>query len=192
MVKKNVRLIGTFFKSEQLPSDRFPKIVLLGRSNVGKSSLINCLLNRRDLARTSSRPGKTLSINYFLINDQFILTDLPGYGYSRIPHSEQRRVARLIGDFFDRAAAGIKAVLLLVDARRGFLASDLEVLEKIMAKNFPILTILTKSDKLSYSQLRRCINEQKNNYGLNSIPFSIKTGIGRDEIWEHIVQAMKE
>ena len=182
-------LAGTFFTPSQLPADGRPKILFFGRSNVGKSSLINALLERR-LARTSSTPGKTLSVNYYRVDGGtrkgtpaaggppakgvpaggLIFADLPGYGFAKVPWAEAERVRRLIAAFLERAE-NIRLAALLVDARRGFLPADLDALAQFVGKNIPILTILTKSDKISLSQQRNLIAQLKNNFGLLAVPF---------------------
>ncbi len=205
---KKAELVGTYFNAGQLPADVRPKILFFGRSNVGKSTLINSLLERR-LAKTSSTPGKTLSVNYYGVSlapvaaprkeamtpargfpaPGIIFADLPGYGYARVSKGESVRVRRLIADFLARAE-NVRLAVLLIDSRRGFLASDLEVLAQIVEKNLPILTILTKSDKISFSQQRNLIAQLKNKFGLLAISFSIKSPPAKDEIWRRIQEAV--
>jgi GTP-binding protein len=205
---KKAELVGTYFNAGQLPADIRPKILFLGRSNVGKSSLINSLLEQR-LAKTSSMPGKTLSVNYYGIGHSpagpprkkgiapprgvaapgIIFADLPGYGYARVSKGEAVRVRRLIADFLARVE-NVRLAILLIDSRRGFLASDLETLAQIVEKNLPILTILTKSDKISFSQQRNLIAQLKNKFGLLAISFSIKSPAAKNEIWQRIQEAI--
>ena len=191
---KKSELAGTYFNASQLPSDRQPKVLFFGRSNVGKSSLINALLERR-LARTSSTPGKTLSVNYYRIDctpkGGLLFVDLPGYGFARVSKDEAQRVRRLIADFLARVE-NVRLALLLVDSRRGFLPPDLDALAQIVEKNFPILTILTKSDKLSFSEQRNLTTKLQKQFGLRAIPFSIQSPAGKNEIWKHINEAIKE
>jgi GTP-binding protein len=190
MKVKNARLAGTFFRRDQLPVDARPKVLFFGRSNVGKSSLINSLLGQR-MARTSSTPGKTLSINYYLVGERLLFADLPGYGFARVAKSEAARVRRLIGDFLAQVD-NVRLAAMLIDCRRGFLAPDLDTLEQIMQKGLPILTILTKSDKISFSQQQRLVTQLQKNFGLHAISFSIKSGAGKDDVWKYINDAMKE
>jgi GTP-binding protein len=180
-------LAGTFFTPEQLPADPRPKVLFLGRSNVGKSSLINVLLGQR-LARTSATPGKTLSINHYLVDKRLLIADLPGYGYARVAKSEGQRVRGLIASFLARVE-NVRLAVLLVDSRHGFLPPDLETLAQIMEKNLPILTILTKSDKISSSQQRNLIAKLQQQFGLFAIPFSIRSPAGKGEIWKRIREA---
>ncbi len=190
---KKAELVGTYFNASQLPADVRPKILFFGRSNVGKSTLINSLLERR-LAKTSSTPGKTLSVNFYGIGHSpagpgIIFADLPGYGYARVSKGEAERVRRLIADFLARVE-NVRLAILLIDSRRGFLASDLETLAQIVEKNLRILTILTKSDKISFSQQRNLIAQLKNKFGLLAISFSIKSPAAKNEIWQRIQEAM--
>lgn len=187
---KKSELAGTFFNVSQLKADPRPKILFFGRSNVGKSSLINSLLERR-LARTSSMPGKTLSVNYYLVDGRLVFADLPGYGYAKVSRDEGARVRRLIADFLSRVE-NVRLGVLLIDSRHGFLPPDLETLAQLIEKNFPILTILTKSDKISLSQQRNLIAQFKNKFGLSAISFSIKSPAGKNDIWRQIREALKE
>ncbi|MBN2399757.1 MAG: ribosome biogenesis GTP-binding protein YsxC [Candidatus Aminicenantes bacterium] len=187
---KKTRLAGTFFNQSQLPDDERPKILFFGRSNVGKSSLINAILQQK-LAKTSSRPGKTLSINYYLIDDQLLFTDMPGYGFARVAKSESARVRKLISDFL-QTVRNVRLAVLLIDSRRGFLPPDLDTLDQIIKKEFPILTILTKSDKIPFSQQKNLVTQLHRNFGLHAISFSIKSATGKNEIWKYINEAIKE
>ncbi len=190
MKLKKTRLAGTFFNLSQLPDDARPKILFFGRSNVGKSSLINALLDHK-LAKTSSTPGKTLSINYYDINDRLLFADLPGYGFAKVAKSEAARVRQLIAGFLQRVK-NVRLAALLIDSRRGFLPPDLETLEQIMEKKFPVLTILTKSDKISFSEQKNLITQLHKNSGLHVISFSTKSAAGKYEIWKYINEAIKE
>lgn len=188
---KAMDVAATAFSAKDLLNDNEGKIVFLGRSNVGKSSLINKLLNRRNFARTSSKPGKTVSINYYLINESFYFVDLPGYGYAKISKQETRRVRALISSFFE-AVKNVKLVMILIDSRRGFMDSDLEILAKIINKGFKLLTVLTKSDKLRNSELVIQKKNLKKNYGLNVVTFSTKSEDNREEVLKYINQALME
>ena len=186
---KNVSLHKTVFTQSEIVRDNRPQIVFMVRSNVGKSSLINSLCNRKHLARTSSRPGKTVSINYFLVNEQFYFVDLPGYGYAKISKSESQRVKHLITGFFDQIERGT-LVIILIDSRRGFMNSDIELLDKITQKNHKILTILTKSDKLSSSLLKNQTHKYQKEFDLVAIPFSIKSSHYKENILRYIEKAL--
>jgi GTP-binding protein len=205
---KKSELVGTFFTESQLPADGRPKVLFFGRSNVGKSSLINALLERR-LARTSSTPGKTLSVNYYLVDGRLstrdvpsggphkgaplagglLFVDLPGYGFAKVSKEEAQRVRRLIAGFLKRAE-NVRLAALLIDSRRGFLPPDLDTLAQIVEKKIPVLTILTKSDKLSSSKLRNTIAELHKKFGLCAISFTIQSPAGKNEIWKQIKEAI--
>ena len=190
---KDIQLAATVFNVKNLIEDSLGKIVFIGRSNVGKSSFINKMINRKNFAKTSSTPGKTISINYYLINEMCYFVDLPGYGYARISKKERHRVRTLISTFFEKAE-NVKLVVILIDSRRGFMDSDIEILLKIINKGFRMLTILTKSDKLRNSELVSQKNNLQNQYGLNVIAFSIKSADNekREKILRYINKALME
>lgn len=188
---RQVELVRTAYVPKEISSENLPAVACIGRSNVGKSSLINRLLNRRNLARTSSTPGKTLSINYYLVNNCFYLIDLPGYGYARAPKTEVRRVLALMDAFFS-VPARINLLLHLIDSRHGFMQSDLDFLQKIIHLDFPILTVLTKSDKVKSSALKRQIQTLKEQFGVRSVPFSVKSEASRLELEAIINESLKE
>ena len=187
---KDIRLVKTVFHPKEIIMDDREKIVFMGRSNVGKSSLINALLKRKNLARTSSKPGKTISINYYLINEKAYFVDLPGYGFARISKPDRKRVRVLISKFFDHLEQ-VELILLLIDARHGFMESDIEILEKIIDKNYKILTVLTKSDKITTSQLKNQIHNLQKQFDLSAIPFSIKSIRDKENILKYIEKALK-
>ena len=190
---RDIQLSATVFTVKNLVEDSLGKIVFIGRSNVGKSSFINKMINRKNFARTSSRPGKTISINYYLINKMCYFVDLPGYGYARISKKERQRVRTLISTFFEKAE-NVKLVVILIDSRRGFMDSDIEILSKIINKGFRMLTVLTKSDKLRNSELVIQKKNLQNQYGLNVIAFSIKSADDekREKILKYINKALME
>jgi len=191
---KEVQLAATVFAGGNLIADGLPKIIFVGRSNVGKSSFINKIINRKNLARTSSTPGKTVSINYYLINREFYFVDLPGYGYARVSKKETQRIRELIATFFEKVK-NARLIVILVDSRRGFMDSDIEILAKILNKEFRMLTVLTKSDKLRNSELVIQKNNLQKEYGLKVITFSIKSKDNdekREEILKQINQAIME
>lgn len=190
---KDIQLAATVFTVKNLIEDSLGKIVFIGRSNVGKSSFINKMINRKNFAKTSSTPGKTISINYYLINEMCYFVDLPGYGYARISKKERHRVRTLISTFFEKAE-NVKLVVILIDSRRGFMDSDIEILSKIINKGFRMLTILTKSDKLRNSELVIQKKNLQNKYGLNVIAFSIKSADNekREKILKYINKALME
>jgi GTP-binding protein len=191
---KEVQLAATVFAGGNLIADDLPKIIFVGRSNVGKSSFINKIINRKKFAKTSSTPGKTVSINYYLINREFYFVDLPGYGYARVSKKEAQRIRELISLFFEKVK-NVRLIIILIDSRRGFMDSDIEILAKILNKEFRLLTVLTKSDKLTNSELVIQKNNFQKEYGLKVITFSIKSKDNdekREEILKKINQAIME
>jgi GTP-binding protein len=191
MVIRTTELVNTAFLPKQVVLDEIPKFLFLGRSNVGKSTLINKLIRRKKMAKTSSRPGKTVSINYYLMNGEFYFVDLPGYGYSKISKADQSRVNKLMDAFF-KGSENIRLVFSLIDSRHGYLKADMEILETLMEKNLRILTIFTKSDKLSYSVLKNQLKNHQTKYGLKVIPFSANYENSELEILDIIGKALKE
>jgi GTP-binding protein len=170
------------------PSDR-PEIAFAGRSNVGKSSLINRLVNSRKLARTSSRPGRTRSINFFSVGKTLYLTDLPGYGYAGVPLNVRRDWKKLVEAYLKKRV-NLKAVVVIMDIRRNPGQGDLDLLNWLKAFQIKSIIVLTKVDKLSKSGVNRQIDLISNQLLKESfgqpITFSAKTGQGKQEIWGRI------
>ena len=155
----------------QCPSWSLPEIILLGRSNVGKSTFINTLANQKGLAKTSNTPGKTRLINFFNFDDKFILVDLPGYGYAKVSQTEQAKWNQNLAEFLLKRE-GIKAYLQFADARHDIQKNDLQMREWINANNLPVITILTKTDYLSKNQLNSRLAEVKKVFGDDVLPFA--------------------
>jgi len=171
-----------------------PHVVFAGRSNVGKSSLLNKLLNRKKLAKTSQTPGKTRLINYFLINDRFFFVDIPGYGYARVSQKEQRDWGRLIETYLTTTPF-LAMVFLLLDIRREPAAHDREMIEWLQHHDFPFRIILTKADKLSrnkanrqQSQIARALATSRESL----IATSAMSGAGLDHVWRQINEAFEQ
>lgn len=173
---------------EGSPADGLPEVAFGGRSNVGKSSLINRLVQRRKLAFTSSTPGRTQQLNYYRVNDRLYLVDLPGYGYVRGGVDLRRTLGRLIETYLASRAA-LQAVVLLIDARHGPTALDLEMVATLKTGGRPFLLVLTKADKLSRARLERQISRLEGEGHLADLPylpFSAETGLGRGDLLEWI------
>jgi GTP-binding protein len=190
----DTKLERTSFIEKELIRDNVGKFIFIGRSNVGKSSLINKLVGKKKLARSSSTPGKTISVNYYLITTSvgiFYFVDLPGYGFAKISKSERLRAKNLISAFF-KTVENVKLVLLLVDSRRGFMNSDLDVISEIIDKKFRLLTVFTKSDKLSSSKLKIQKEDLQKKFGLNAISFTIKSNENKEEMLNTINNALME
>ena len=168
------------------PDPQWPEIAFAGRSNVGKSSLINSLLKRRGLVRTSSTPGRTQMLNFFVVNEQFYFVDLPGYGFARAPRSVRERWVPMVRNYLEERP-NLRAVVWLLDVRREPTAEDLEFLDWLEVNERPTVPVVTKADKVSRSQLSQRLNEIGRCLGLNPellVPFSAQTGQGRDLLWE--------
>lgn len=168
--------------------ERRPEIVFLGRSNVGKSSLINKLLNRKNLAKTSSVPGKTQQINYFRINDEIFFVDLPGYGFARVPKSVKEQWSRLLETYLTGNLA-IACGVVILDSRREPSALDFQMAEWMAHYRYPFVFAVTKADKLSGNELSRqmaMIKRATRSFDAALVPFSANTGRGKEEIWDYI------
>ena len=185
----NVSLEAVAVKKEQYPSTGFPEVAFAGKSNVGKSSLINTMINRKALARTSQNPGKTRTINFYNVEDLLYFVDLPGYGYAKAPKSEQQKWGKMIeGYLLNRNE--LRAIIMLVDIRHEPGENDLLMYVWLKHYGHNIIIIATKSDKLKRSQLDKHKKMLKNAFGLEKedilIPFSSETKNGKEELWEVI------
>lgn len=179
------------FKEPDWPRDKKPEIAFLGRSNVGKSSLMNSLLGVRGLARTSGTPGRTQALNFFLINEKFRFVDLPGYGYARAPKSVKAEWNAAATDYLARREQLVLSVHL-IDARHEPTASDLQLNEWLNHHGKPHVIVATKSDKLSNNELTRTLRRAKEILETPEIlTYSSVTGRGRDDIWRAISDALK-
>lgn len=181
---KKALFLKTIYKLEELPEQNFPQIAFAGRSNVGKSSLMNTLVGQKSLAKTSSTPGKTVRINFFLINDKIYFVDLPGYGYAKTSKKEKKVWGSLIEGYF-RNSENLKGVIQIIDIRHPPFPSDLELLEFLSFYKKSVLVVLTKADKLSKSKMMESQKKAKEILKLNEnslVVFSAKTKMGKDEI----------
>jgi GTP-binding protein len=182
-------LLITAGNKNQFPINHYPEIAFAGKSNVGKSSLINSLINRKALARTSSQPGKTQTINFYNIQDKLNFVDLPGYGYAKVSKVQREKWGKLIESYLqDRET--LRQVILLVDIRHEVGANDKMMYDWISYYHDHVLVVLTKADKIKRSQLQKHIAIIKKGLQLRSqdkiIPFSAVTKQGKDEIWQII------
>ncbi|MBR5420328.1 MAG: YihA family ribosome biogenesis GTP-binding protein [Lachnospiraceae bacterium] len=183
---KNCELECVCGISSNFPKNLLPEYAFAGRSNVGKSSLINALMQRKNLARTSSQPGKTQTVNYYRVNDAFYLVDLPGYGYAKAGTAVSAQWGKMVERYL-RSSEQLVNIFLLVDIRHEPTAQDLQMYEWIRAKGYEPLVIATKADKIKRSQLdkqkkmlRQCL---KMDAGGILIPFSAESKQGREEIY---------
>ena len=193
----NTNLAITVGNQRQFIRDPKPQIALSGRSNVGKSSLINTLIGRKSLARVSSSPGKTITINYFDVDKKLFLVDLPGYGYAKRSKDSKRVWSTLTEDYFVKnpSADALKLVIQLIDIRTGPTDDDILMINWMIDMGVPFLVVATKTDKLSKKQLSEALesihNEFFNGTGIEILPFSSETRAGKDELWNKIFDAIK-
>jgi GTP-binding protein len=183
----------------QLPKNELKEILFIGRSNVGKSSLLNKICNRKNLARSSSTPGKTREINYYIINNAFYFVDLPGYGYAKVPEQMRAGWKRLIEDFLKRGGP-IALAMQLIDSRQEPTPLDLMMMDWLDYYEVPYLLVLTKSDKLPVSKLKKQVDAYKVRFQTQLtegccrgiVPFSVVSGDGKAELLKLIEQHLEE
>lgn len=187
MIIRNINLETVCGLTSQLPDNQLPEIAFAGKSNVGKSSLINALMNRKSYARISATPGKTQTINFYNINEELYLVDLPGYGYAKVSEQEKAKWGKLIERYL-HGSAQLKAVFLLIDIRHDPSANDKMMYDWIVGQGYEPIIIATKLDKIKRSQIEKHIKMLRTGLkllpGTKVIPFSSMTKQGRDEIWE--------
>ena len=189
----NANIAITVGNSRQFPRDPRPEVALSGRSNVGKSSLINTLLGRKSLARVSSSPGKTITINYYDIDKKMYLVDLPGYGYAKRSQESKRGWSSLTEDYFVKnpSSDAIKLVIQLIDIRTGPTDDDIMMINFLIDNEVDFIVVATKTDKLSKTQLANALEELHKEYfegtDIEIIPFSSVTRTGKEEVWKKII-----
>ena len=187
MIIKSVNLETVCGITSVLPENTRPEIAFAGESNVGKSSLINALMNRKSYARISATPGKTQTINFYNINEELYLVDLPGYGYAKVSEQEKEKWGQLIERYL-HGSSQLKAVFLLVDIRHEPSANDKMMYEWVVSQGYHPIIIATKLDKIKRSQVDKHLKMLRTGLslvpGTKIIPFSSMTKQGRDEIWE--------
>ncbi len=188
----NAEFLKSSFKPEDWPVGRLPEIAFMGRSNVGKSSLINSLLSVRGLARTSSTPGRTQSLNFFLINKQFGFVDLPGFGYARVPKAIKSGWGEMVTSYLAMREQLVLSIHI-VDSRHEPTTLDLQLHDWLEHSAKPRLIVATKSDKLSNNELTASLGRVKRVFsGDRVVPFSARTGKGRNEVWRIIENALAD
>lgn len=187
MVIKNVNLETVCGITSKLPENTLPEIAFAGKSNVGKSSLINALMNRKSYARISATPGKTQTINFYNINQEFYLVDLPGYGYAKVSEQEKQKWGQMVERYL-HGSKQLRAVFLLIDIRHDPSANDKLMYDWIVSQGYHPIIIATKLDKIKRSQKDKQVKAVRQGLGLSQgttvIPFSSVTKQGRDELWE--------
>ena len=209
---RTLTLARTVLDPGRFPRAPWREVAVSGRSNVGKSSLLNTILGRRNIARVSKDPGKTRTVNFFLVNDRFYLVDLPGYGYAKVSAEMRAQWRRLIVDYFEQRDS-IGGVVQLVDARHPSMKDDLLMIEKLIETERPFLIVLTKADKIGRGQRQRVLKELREHLGrmpldlyggraagkdgrgdgerggsdrLPVLFFSARTGEGKEQLWQWI------
>jgi GTP-binding protein len=186
MIIKSVDFVTSAPSLSRCPDAEWPEIAFAGRSNVGKSSLINCLLNRKGLVRTSSTPGRTQLLNFFAVNESLYFVDLPGYGFARAPKSVRRQWQPMVHGYL-RGRSTLRAVVWLLDVRRDPSEEDLHFLDWLEECEIATIPVITKVDKVSRNELARRIAKIAASTGLAAelfTPFSVKDGQGHQEVWE--------
>lgn len=192
----NANISLTVGNAKQFPKNPKPQIALSGRSNVGKSSLINTLLGRKSLARVSSAPGKTITINYYNVDNKMFLVDLPGYGYAKRSMESKKSWSSLTDDYFlkNPSADAIKLVIQLIDIRTGPTDDDIMMINFLIDSEIPFIVTATKTDKLSKSQLNAALTNLHEEYfkgtNIEIIPFSSVTREGKDILWNKIFEVV--
>lgn len=189
MVIRSVNLETVCGITSKIPDNPFNEVAFAGKSNVGKSSMINALLNRKSLARTSAQPGKTQTINFYNVNDAMYLVDLPGYGYAKTSASEKEKWRKMIENYL-HTSKKLQAVFLLIDIRHDPSANDKMMYDWMVYQGFTPIIIATKLDKIKRSQIQKNVKAIREGLkvkpGTVIIPFSSETKQGRDELWEVI------
>lgn len=192
-------LSAKFLKSgtqpEHYPVEDFPELAFCGRSNVGKSSLLNSLVSRKGLVKVSGKPGHTRLLNWFLVNDEVLLCDLPGYGFARVPPPERQAWARMINGYLEKRE-NLLGLVILVDVRRGFQPDDLSLMEACTAFQLQPILVVTKIDKLSRNELvtqkRKIAQQSKLDPDRDVIWYSAVTHAGRDQLWKRIMSLVPQ
>lgn len=182
----HAELMTSAVNKTHYPKERLPEIALAGRSNVGKSSFINRMIQRRSLVRTSSKPGKTQTLNFYKLNNAFIFVDVPGYGYAKLPKKELKKWGTMMEEYF-QTRENLKIVVLITDSRHQPTQDDVQMYQYLKYYELPVAVIATKIDKVKKSQRLKNINRIKDTLDLNEldniIPFSAETGEGKEQVW---------
>ncbi|RDW19329.1 YihA family ribosome biogenesis GTP-binding protein [Oceanobacillus arenosus] len=186
MKVNHAEIVISAVSKKQYPGDQLPEIALAGRSNVGKSSFINKLINRKALARTSSKPGKTQTLNFYKINESFYFVDVPGYGYAKVSKSEREKWGGMMEEYFGTRDT-LQVVLLITDIRHEPTKDDIQMYEFLKYHELPVVVVATKLDKIPKSKRASYIKRTKETLNVEAddivLPFSSETGEGKDEAW---------
>ena len=193
MIVNNAKFEISAVGPKQYPSGNLPEVVLVGKSNVGKSSFVNTLCNRKNLARTSNTPGKTKQINFYNIDQKFYLVDLPGYGYSKMSKEEKVTSGRFIEEYLAKRE-NITLIVLVLDIRHKPTEDDLLMYKFIASSNLPFIVVTNKADKIAVTKVDDAVEEIKKYLGISYstiIPFSAERKIYTDTAWENIEKFLK-
>ena len=194
MIIKNPKFEISAVSPKQYPNNNLPEIVLVGKSNVGKSSFINTMINRKKLARTSSEPGKTRQINFYNIDNLFYFVDLPGYGYSKMSKKEQEQVGKFIEEYLFKRDK-IHLVIFLIDIRHNPTENDKLMYDYIIRSGLPCIIIANKADKIAVTKVNEIVKDlQKKLNPIRDIPifaFSSERKIYQDDVWDFIENSLK-
>lgn len=188
MQVKNPKFEISAVSKEQYPTNGLPEIVLVGKSNVGKSSFINTMINRKALARTSSEPGKTRQINFYNIDNSFYFVDLPGYGYSKMSKKEQEQVGKFTEDYLVKRQT-ISLIIFLIDIRHKPTENDRLMYNYVMGSNLPFIVLANKADKIAPTKVASYVEDMKKELGISFstiLPFSSEKKIYSEEVWNKI------
>ena len=189
MIIKNPQFTISAVSPKQYPNDGLPEIVLVGKSNVGKSSFVNTLTNRKKLARTSSEPGKTRQINFYNMDNKFYFVDLPGYGYSKMSKQEQLKVGNFIEEYLQKSK-NIKLIVFLIDIRHNPTDNDKLMYDYIFKTNLPNIVIANKADKIAVTKVDDTVINLQNTlnplHDISFLPFSSERKIYSDNVWNEI------
>lgn len=186
---KQSEFVISAVKPNQYPDDALPEIALAGRSNVGKSSLINCLIDRKNLARTSSKPGKTQTINFYRLNQAFYFADVPGYGYAKVSKSMRQAWGKMMEAYF-QSRKSLCAVIHVIDIRHPPMPHDVEMYKFLSYQQIPVIVAATKADKISRGKIDKHLAVIRRELGLDKndrlLSFSAQNRSGKEKLWEQI------
>lgn len=188
MIVKNPKFEISAVSKKQYPKGDIPEIVLVGKSNVGKSSFVNTMINRKSLARTSNVPGKTRQINFYNIDDKFYFVDLPGYGYSKMSKQEKVISGKYIEEYLEEGK-NVSLIIFLVDIRHNPTSDDMLMYDYILKSNLPFIILTNKADKIAITKVDDEVNRIKEIFGISYstiLPFSAERKIYIDKVWEEI------
>lgn len=188
MIVKNPKFEVSAVSPKQYPTNGLPEIVLVGKSNVGKSSFINTMINRKSLARTSSEPGKTRQINFYNIDNTFYFVDLPGYGFSKMSKQEQEKVGKFTEEYLVKRNT-IRMIIFLVDIRHKPTENDLHMYHYVMSSNLPFMVLANKADKIAPTKVDSYVEDLKKEFSISFstlLPFSSERKIYQDVVWNEI------